>query len=93
MDQSIVAAYEKNRTGFLLKCAFAMVLGYLIGRAFSMIGENRDFMMEESCRRAHLSAVVSQLDDGAQAHLHYDAQGRTPDQIKALPQCKEAFGD
>jgi hypothetical protein len=76
---------------FLLICAVAMIVTFFIARCFSMIGENRDFMMQESCRRAYSDAVVSQLDDGARVYMHYGVQGRTPEQIKELPHCKGAF--
>jgi hypothetical protein len=57
--------------------------------AMSKIRESQSLSMKALCKTNILAAEISKLDKGIAVDLHKFTQGRTAEQIRNLPQCKE----
>lgn len=98
------AANRMNWSDVALMTSSVLLVGLLVAKLFTNYGEALDASMRAQCRAdqgnaatasamiamaEEYPAIADKLDDQI-AHLVDLTAGRTPQQIAALPQCREA---
>ncbi len=78
-----------NRTEKITICC-TMIVAMMFLMVVRKIEEHYSFSMKEACEQDMIAAEVSNLDRGLAAALYKYTAGRSSEEMKDLPQCKDA---
>ena len=66
-----------------------MAVSMMFLMAMRKIQEVSDFSMQQACEKDMIAAEVSKLDKGIAVDLYRFTGGRSAEEMKDLPQCKD----
>lgn len=79
-----------NRTE-IIAASTIVTCALLWAVAMVKIDESNDLQMRAMCRADMIAAEVSKLDRGIAVDLHKFTNGRSAEEMRDLPQCKDAL--